>query len=233
MLFRLQEIQPSLKALCKSLVLNPSFADSHKILGFDLNILGRQDLALHELELAIKQNPDSAESYYEAGRIYYERGAYLPAVEKLERARSLNPDSVRVYHNLGLAYAAIRENEKATANFEEGLRRNAKEPHPSAWPLIDYGTYLNLQGNFERARDLLLRSIEIDGKWDTAYDELSKSYRGLGMTSEAIVALRHAAMLNPGKAEYHYVLARLLTQTHQTQEAKVELNLYERQRATQ
>lgn len=225
--FRLKQIQLSLTALCKSLVLNQHFADSHKILAYDLNILGHQELALHELELAVREDPNSGESHYEIGRIYYERGSYLQAVQELERAKALMPDFVRVYHNLGLAYAAVRENEKATASFEEGLRRNARQAHPSAWPLIDYGTYFNLQGNFERARDLLLQSIEIEDKWDAAYDELSKAYRGLGMTGDAIKALRQASRINPGKAEYHYVLARLLTQAHETEEAKVELALYE------
>ncbi|MCU1291875.1 MAG: uncharacterized protein JWP08_725 [Bryobacterales bacterium] len=225
--FRLQKIQPSLVSVCKSLVLNGNFSESHKILAYDLNILGRQELALHELDVAIKIDPASAESHYEIGRIYYERGSYLQSVQHLERAKALNPEFVRVYHNLGLAYSAIRENDRAAANFEEGLRRNAKQLHPSAWPLIDYGTHFNLQSNFERARDLLLESIKIEDKWDTAYNELSKAYRGLGQTSEAIEALRHAAGLNPSKAEYHYVLARLLTQTHQTEEAKLELARYQ------
>lgn len=231
--FRLQQIQPSVAALCKSLVLHPHFGDSHKILAYDLNILGHQDLALHELELAIKEEPNSAESYYEIGRIYYERGSYVQAVQNLERAKALNSEFVRVYHNLGLAYSAIRENEKAEMNFEEGLRRNAQLPHPSAWPLIDYGTYFNLQGNFRRARELLLRSLELENIWDTAYDELSKAYRGLGMTSEAIEALRHAVALNSGKAEYHYVLARLLTQAHQSEEARTELALYQQKHVSQ
>jgi tetratricopeptide (TPR) repeat protein len=117
-------------------------------------------------------------------------------------------------------------------NFEEGLRRNAQLPHPSAWPLIDYGTYFNLQGNFAKARELLLQSLRFETNWDTAYDELSKAYRGLGMNSEAIDALRHAIALNSGKAEYHYVLARLLTQAHRAEEAKLELALYARQRAS-
>lgn len=229
--FRLQQIQRSLEALCKSLVLNQNFADSHKILAYDLNILGRQDLAMHELDLAIKEDPNSAESHYELGRIYYERGSYMQAVQSLERAKALKPDFVRVYHNLGLAYSAIRENDKAVANFEEGLRRNTAQTKPSAWPLIDYATYLNSQNEFERARDMLLQSIKIEKTWDTAYDELSKSYRGLGQTSDAIEALRNAARLNPGKAEYHYVLARLLTQTHQTEEAKIELARYQQNHA--
>lgn len=152
-------------------------------------------------------------------------------MQQLEKSKTRNPGFVREYHNLGLAYSAIRENDKAVASLEQGLRLNASQPHPSAWPLIHYATYLNMQGNFEHARDLLLQSIKLEGTYDAAFDELSKAYRGLGQTSDAITALRHAAALNSARADYHYVLARLLTQTHQADEAKLELALYEQKQA--
>lgn len=228
--FRLHMIQPSINLLCKSLVLNSGFAESHKILAYDLNIVGHQDLALRELDRAIKADPNSAESYYEIGRIYYERGSYLDAIHNLERAKAINPASVRIYHNLGLAYAALREDSKAVANFEEGLRLNSKGQKPSAWPLIDYATYYNLQGEFDKARELLVKSIAIESNWDQAFDELSKAYRGLGQPAKAIEALQQASALNPQKSIYHYVLARLYTQVHQPDQAKAQIAQYQQER---
>ena len=230
--FRLHRIQQSLTMLCKSLLLNPEFAESHKILAYDLNILGRQDLAINELGQAIRYDPRSAESHYELGRIYYEQGSYLKATQELEQAKALDRNLVRVYHNLGLAYAAISEDTKAIENFETGLRINVRQSKPSAWPLIDYATYFNLRNKFERARVMLLEAIKIDNNWDQEYNELSKSYRGLGQTSEAIDALKQAIVRNPRKAEYHYVLARLYTQTHQLAEAREQLAQYERQKSS-
>ena len=229
--FRLHRIQESLTMLCKSLVLNPNFAEAHKILAYDLNILGRQDYAIRELEAAIRLEPSSSESHYELGRIYYEQGSYLKAIEHLEQARLLGQESVRVYHNLGLAYSAVGDNKKAIASFEEGLRRNAAQAKPSAWPLIDYATFFNLQNDFEKARDLLLEAVKIDNTWDQGYSELSKAYRGLGETAEAIEALRQAVALNSRKSEYHYMLARLYTQTRQPAAAKQELAEYEQQKS--
>jgi Tfp pilus assembly protein PilF len=221
--FRLHRIQQSVAAVCKSLVLNPQFAESHKVLAYDLNILGRQDLAVQELQQALSYDPASSESHYELGRIFYERGSYLQAVEQLEKARQLTPSSVRTYHNLGLAYSAIGNDAKAIENFEESIRQSV----PSAWPLIDYATYFNLRNKFERARDMLLQAIQIDSRWDQAFDELSKAYRGLGQTGEAISAMTRAIGLNTRKPEYHYVLARLYRQTHQLAEAKKQLIEYE------
>ncbi len=226
--FRLHRVQQSLAVLCKSLVLNDAFAESHKILAYDLNILGRPDLAITELERAIHYDSESGESHYELGRIYYEQGAYVDAVKQLEKAKTISPDSVRVYHNLGLAYAAIADNAKAVQCFEEGLRRNAEQAKPSAWPLIDYATYFNLQGNFERARAMLLDAIKIDASSEQEFDELSKAYRGLGQTNEAIEALKRAVALNPRKAEFHYVLARLYKKTNQPAQAEAEMAEYQK-----
>jgi tetratricopeptide (TPR) repeat protein len=229
--FRLHRIQESVSLLCKSLIINPKFAESHKILAYDLNILGHQDLAIRELDRALTYDPGSAESHYELGRIYYEQGSYLKAIEHLQKAKALRPEYVRTYHNLGLAYSAIGDNAKAVENFEAGLQLNTHQSKPSAWPLVDYATYSNMQNHFEKARDLLLQAIQIDPSWDQEYDELAKAYRGLGQIDQAIEALKRAVVLNPNKAEYHYVLARLYTQAHQLAEAKAELSEYEHQKS--
>jgi len=224
--FRLHHFQLSVDRICKSLVINVDFAESHKILAYDLNILGHPERAIIELERAIHIDPASAESHYELGRIYYDQGSYVQAIEHLEKAKSLLPNSVRTYHNLGLAYAAVSEKSKGVENFEEGLRRNRLQPKPSAWPLIDYATYFNLEGQFEKARGMLLEAITIDPNWDQAFDELSKAYRGLGKIPESIAALNHAIALNRSKPEYHYVLAQLYRQTHRFTEAQEQLTLY-------
>ncbi len=225
--FRLHRLGESLTLLSRSLALNQNFAESHKILAFDLNILGRNDLAIQELNRAIALEPKSFESHYELGRIYYDRGSYLQAVHELSQAKLLDPAAVKVYHNLGLAYSAAGENPKAVENFEEGLRRNSQQSKPSAWPLIDYATYFNLQGEFSQARDMLQQSIVIDDHWDQAFSELFKAFRGLGQNALAIDSLKRAIALNPSKAEYHYALGRLYSQANDKAGANHELALYE------
>lgn len=228
--FRLHQNWRSLQALSKSLALNDQFPEAHKILALDLNILGKQELALAELEKAVALDPKSAESNYELGRIEYERGSYLNAAKHLEIAKALDPSAVRVYHNLGLAYAAVGRMDDALSNFDEGLRLNAKQSNPSAWPLIDYGTFLNMRNQFAEARDMLLHAVQIDARWDQAYFELSKAYRGLKQNDDAIAAVKKAITLNHDRPEYHYVLARLYSQTQRTDQAKAELAEYESRR---
>jgi tetratricopeptide (TPR) repeat protein len=228
--FRLHRFHDSVSALSKSLVLNDKFGEAHKILAFDLNILGRKDLAIRELQKAIALEPKSFECHYELGRIYFDAGFYVKAVEQLVKAKELDSSVVKVYHNLGLAYSAVGDNAKAVENFEEGLRLNAKQAKPSAWPLIDYAAYFNGQNDFQKAKDLLIEATRIDATWDQEFDELSKAYRGLGELGPAIDALKHAVAINPRKPEHHYALSRLYSQTHQGAQARQELAEYERDR---
>jgi len=224
--FRLHKIQESLTMLSKSLERNEQFASAHKILGFDLNIMGRQDLAIAELKKAIQLDPKSAESHYELGRILFEQGFYSASVEQFCATEALSPGFVKAYHNLGLAYAALGDNTKAIAQFKKGLELNAMADRPSAWPLIDFGTYYNLQSDFMHAKEMLQRAIAIDGSWDQAFDELAKAYRGLGQTELAIESLNRAIAINPNKLAYHYALAALYRKTGQSAAAMQELKAY-------
>jgi tetratricopeptide (TPR) repeat protein len=224
---QIHEVRKSLAALSKSLVLNDRFADAHKTLAFDLNILGRQDLATIELKRAIQLDPNSVESHYELGRILFEQAYYRDAIEQFQKAKALAPEFVKTYHNLGLAYAAVGENANAVTEFRKALELNSKTSKPSAWPYIDFGTYYNLQSDFKNAKQMLLQAIQIDGAWDQAYSELAKAYRGLGQTSEAIDSLKRAIAINPKKPEYHYSLAVLYRKTSQTAEATQQMKEYE------
>lgn len=226
--FRLHKLQASVTMLSRTLVLNGQFADAHKILAYDLNIMGRQDLAMPELRKAIQLDPNSAESHYELGRILFEQGSYADAVEQFRTTEALAPQFVKAYHNLGLAYAALGEKTKAVAEFKTALVLNAKASQPSAWPLIDFGTYYNMQDDFVHAKEMLQQAIAIDSRWDQAFSELAKAYRGLGQTELAIESYDRAIAINPNKLEYHYALAALYRKAGRRAAATQELKTYAR-----
>jgi tetratricopeptide (TPR) repeat protein len=225
--FRLHRIQDSARALSRSLALNSQYAEAHKILAYDLNIAGRQQLAIRELQQAIAIDPNSHESHYELGRIYFELGSYPLAVEEMEKARALKPDFVRVWHNLGLAYNATGDSAKAVECFEKALVLNSAQQPQSAWPYIDYATWYNLQNDFENARRLLVTAVQIDGRFDQAFEELGKAYRGLGDFEKAIDSYQKAVALNPRKAEYHYALAQLYRLIHRPEDALLETGRFQ------
>jgi tetratricopeptide (TPR) repeat protein len=229
--FRMHRFQESVKALSLSLILNSQLAEAHKILAYDFNIEGRQDLAIRELAQAIGIDPTSFESHYELGRIYFEEGSYGQAVLELEKARALAPDVVKTWHNLGLAYAGSGDNTRAVECFRKAIELNFVQKQPSAWPYIDYGTWCNLQNDFQSARELLVQAVRIDARFDQAFEELGKAYRGLGDLDRAIQSYQQAIAINPRKAEYHYALAQVYRLGHRQEEALLEMIQFQRVKA--
>ena len=69
-----QKIGEAIKSLAKSLQLISTNAEAHKILGRTLMIIGRFDAAQVEFEQAIRYKPDSAESYYNLGKLLLDSG---------------------------------------------------------------------------------------------------------------------------------------------------------------
>src|SRR5947209_4409153 len=67
--FREHKVWPSVKALSKSLSLDATQPEAHKVLGLDFTILGRLDLAEDELRRALTLKPASAEIQYHLGRV--------------------------------------------------------------------------------------------------------------------------------------------------------------------
>src|SRR4029434_8527207 len=67
--FAQQKIGESIQSLAKSLQLNVGNAEAHKILGRDLIIIGRFDVAQVEFEQGIRYNPQSAEMHYNLGKL--------------------------------------------------------------------------------------------------------------------------------------------------------------------
>ena len=84
--FAQKKIGDSIKALAKSLQLDPKNAEAHKILGRNLMIIGRFDAAQIEFEQAIRYKPGSAENHYNLGKLFSIQDNWEPARKALEAA---------------------------------------------------------------------------------------------------------------------------------------------------
>jgi tetratricopeptide (TPR) repeat protein len=81
--------------------------------GIALNDLGRSELALRHLDVAVAARPDDAKAVYERGVAYYELCRFAEAQRAFERALTLSPDDPWTIHQLGLV--AERRGEGRTA----------------------------------------------------------------------------------------------------------------------
>lgn len=98
--------------------------------------------------------------YEEYGESLYEQKEYQLAIEKFNASidKRKNPP-VSLYYK-AKCYVALEDHENANATFQHLL--NA---HPTtAWFIYEYGDYLEKQGDFEKAVEILLLVNHLDGE---------------------------------------------------------------------
>jgi adenylate cyclase len=116
----------ALAALDRAVELNPNGADVHMMRGQVLNLLGRPEEGLAEIELAIRHNPHYP-SWYLQGicRAYYLLGRYEEAIPLAERLVTAAPDMALGRLLLIVIYVASGRIEAARAEMKTCL-----EYHP-------------------------------------------------------------------------------------------------------
>lgn len=205
--YRLHQIPAAIQALSASLVQDSRNADAHRVLGYCLTIIQKQDLAEHEFREAVRLHPRSPESRYALGKLYYEKGAYDLAAAELKLAADLDPASFRTHQSLGLAYEALNDISRAKQHLDQAVQLNRSSPKPSEWPEINLASFYNRRGDYENARKSAQRALEIAATSDVAHFQLSKAYRGLGNWEECIKELQAAIAIDPNNPEFFYALS--------------------------
>ena len=71
---RHEEEDDGLDAANRALALDPTIAEAHLPRAWHQAMLGRNDEAQAEIEMALRLNPDSWEANKEAARVYYRQG---------------------------------------------------------------------------------------------------------------------------------------------------------------
>jgi protein O-GlcNAc transferase len=231
--YRIHKIWPAVKALSKSLSINVKNAEAHKILGLCFTILERLDLAQKELAIAVDLNPGSVESHYSLGRVYYELGSYLQAAEEMEKALKLDPSHLKAYHNLGLTYEALEDFRRARDYFVKGIELNEKAANPAEWPYIDFASFCNRRGEYEKALELLTAPPLRVSKIDQAHFQRAKAYRGLSQWENCVEALKQAIGMNPNNPEFYYSLAQAWKRLGRQDEAAAALEQFEKVKDSQ
>jgi tetratricopeptide (TPR) repeat protein len=232
-LFRIHDINGSIKALAKSLELNIKHAEAHKILGLDLTIIDRYDLAETEFRQAALLKPDSAEIHYFFGRVYYTEGNYPLAKKELEEAIRLNPTYMKAYLNLGLTLEGLGNNSAALEKYLKAIELSEQQKLKSEWAYIDLASFYNRQNKPELAQPYCRKAIEANPKSDQAYFQVAKAYQSQRKWNEAADALRKAIEINPQSASLHYVLSYIYRIMEKAKESREQIEIFEKLRGAQ
>ena len=165
-------------------------SDLHQRLGLSLYEQGNYPLALREFLAAEQLNPKSPVVQNNLGLTYFMRERYELSEKHVRKSLSMNPDYTDARNNLGRIL------------IEEGKYKDAEKELLFALSDLTYSgqdrIYLNLglvyfnQNQFEKARDMFTKSVNLQRDSCTGHSFLGRSYFELKNYEKAAEILDNA-----------------------------------------
>ena len=183
-----KNIAEAISKLRASLLLDSSLEDAYEALGVILSKENQLDEAVELMETLARINPDSIMAYANLSVFYLEQGG---GKEKAEEAKA---QSMSIRMRLAAKEAMQEHQEKEdTAKIEaEALERKAMFEQVIEIDTDDLfannglGNCYNILQQYKEAEPYLLKAIQIKPNHTVAYQELGRTYEGLGQTEKAI-----------------------------------------------
>ncbi|MFZ2447406.1 MAG: CHAT domain-containing tetratricopeptide repeat protein [Syntrophobacteraceae bacterium] len=165
----------------------------------------RRDLAL-AIEIFGADNPDTAVSHNNLGRMYQSMGQYPEALVNLEKALSIfirssgpdQPDTAVAYNNAASVYEAAGDYKKALEYYENSLSIRLKvfgPDHPAtATAFNNLGGIYKAMGQHDKALENLNKALPVYIKFHgpehpataNAYNNIASVHKALGRFPEAL-----------------------------------------------
>jgi Flp pilus assembly protein TadD len=164
-------------------------------------------------ELALRDDPTSAEAYYGLGSVYLKKNRAQEARASFEKAVKLTaayPDTrPNAWNNLGLLDTREGRTADAIACFDEALK--ISPDHPIA--LLNLGNAYRVEKRWEDARRVLEHALAVKPQDPEANYALAMVFAQTGETGHAYESLQKALQLRPGYPEALNNLAILYLRT--------------------
>lgn len=178
----------AIKKLRTALLLDSRLEDAYEALGVILSKENQLDEAVELMETLARINPDSIMAYANLSVFYLEQGG---GKEKAEEAKA---QSMSIRMRLAAKEAMQEHQQKEdTAKIEaEALERKAMFEQVIEIDSDDLfannglGNCYNILKQYQLAEPYLLKAIQIKPNHTVAYQELGRTYEGLGQTEKAI-----------------------------------------------
>jgi Tfp pilus assembly protein PilF/peroxiredoxin len=158
---------------------------------------GYSEAAEAAFKRAIRQDPESADAYYDLGTLYMQAQRWDPAEEALRKAVQLKPDDLMGFNNLGVIAVRQGKPQEAEQDFEQALKVDPTNTLAIGNLADLYRTERRLQ-EAEQLLDAALRRAPDSP--DLNY-RLAMVFAGLGRNGQAQSYLEKVIRLQPGNAE--------------------------------
>jgi TolB-like protein/DNA-binding winged helix-turn-helix (wHTH) protein/Flp pilus assembly protein TadD len=109
------------KEIRRSIELNPSYADAHRLLAEVLWQTGRLNEAIAETKLTLELDPLSLDSNEMLGQEFFLARQYDLAIEQEGKVLELDPNFIDAYYFRGLSYIQKSMYKEAMKEFEKGV----------------------------------------------------------------------------------------------------------------
>ena len=203
--YALGQTESAIQAFQQVLALQPDHGMAHFWLGQIYAEQGRLEEARQELDAAIPRLSEKAAAYHNRGVIAYQLGDLEGAISDLQAAIKEEPQDPRSHYQLGAVYLAraipasplaLPDSawlEKAQGEFARALDLCPGMPEA----LIGMGNLHLLQGDAQKALEVLNPLLERHPDSAQAWYALAQAHATLGDASEACRALDRFLSLSP------------------------------------
>jgi tetratricopeptide (TPR) repeat protein len=165
---------------------------------------------------ALRLRPDLSEAWASAGGNAFRRRAYDDAETKFRRAIEINPNNATARHWYSLV---LRDTGRHDESLEQIGRAVALDPMSPVMRNV-LGHSLEAQGRFRDAEDAFRKAMTIDPLLPSSYSWLAAlTAYALGGPTDAVPLARKAVALDPGGSDSVFILALLLDDLGEVEEA--------------
>lgn len=221
-LFRDNQPADSLREYTRAAQLRPPSSEDLKWVALDYVLLNDYTDAQKWMYQSLQMNRNSADSWYDMGRIEYTQNLFKNAEVCFQHALAVSPRNVDAENNLGLTYEALFRWNDAIAAYRTAIAWQQGSAHPSAEPFLNLGSALLDQNHPEQALPMLQQAAALAPRDGRVLTQLARANFQLGHLADAESELTTALTISPKNAALHFQLGRVLSKEGKTDQAKAE-----------
>ena len=195
----LEQLDLSIEAYNKALVIKPDYTDAYYNMGVALKAQGKLEKAIEAYNKALAIKPDNAEAYNNMGVALKAQGKLKQAIEAYNKALAIKPDFTDAYYNSGNTLLEQGKLEDAIEAYNNAL--TLKPDYAEAY--YNRGNALKEQGKQDEAIDSYSKALALEPDYADAYHNMGATFQDQGKLEAAIEAYNKALAKTPDNADAH------------------------------
>jgi tetratricopeptide (TPR) repeat protein len=195
----LQELghyEESLRWFTASLELNPTNIEGYVARSMSYIGMEREDLALVDLDNALRRDPLHFQARFLRGKTYLTIGGFIEANDDFTEAIDVNPNYITLYYYRSIARAQIRHFQGALKDINIYLTEKPR----SADGHLKKGIIYQRMNNYNQALEAYLKAGNLGLKSAELYFRKGLCYQQLGHNSYACRFWKKAEEMDPGSS---------------------------------